>query len=486
MIKKNKHYIFFSDLKKACENNFYDIVYKQTKFNLKEYNIKIYESDIVNYGGIQRKIMNQEDRQASIVLSEYDGDSDQLLLPKWYHFVYLSSYSPIYITLIHSQILTEYFPSASQAYHKSSQPDQFIIGFPDSTKSDTDKQILHFMLYKMLSQRSIHLDMYGYVNIKRNAQIEYVFSNQTKYIQYFDSLIDEIANVKDNLYMWNLHKKLEPRYYPQFTQSSVNHSSQKISDGIEYGEISMLYNCGNSIRKRCHDRNIFSFYDDRFLNQLSNGTRKIIERIFYVNFEMNKSEWKFISETIKDNDDYQKAKQAFHENKILYIDLEFTSKQLYLCGWTDKDDNYSFIWEDDSNASFMEKLLAFLTKKQDHIFIYYSAEVKKLKEYVRKLALSIEDSFFNNFVDLYQLLKNYVAFKDCYNFKLKTIEKALAKQGLIETSYKDLTCQSGGDSIEMFEDYKILKCANLQKEILEYNKIDCINQKKILNELLVF
>ena len=82
--------------------------------------------------------------------------------------------------------------------------------------------------------------------------------------------------------------------------------------------------------------------------------------------------------------------------------------------------------------------------------------------------------------------KNYVAFKDCYNFKLKTIEKALAKQGLIETSYKDITCQSCGDSIEMFEDYKIFKCATLQKEILEYNKIDCINQKKILNELLVF
>ena len=223
-----------------------------------------------------------------------------------------------------------------------------------------------------------------------------------------------------------------------------------------------------------------------FLNQLSNGTKKIINRLFHLNFAMKKSEWKFIDQSIEDNQDYQNTKQAFHDDKILYIDLEFTSKQLYLCGWTDKDDKYSFIWDDHSNASFMEKLLAFLSEKQDHIFIYYSAEVKKLKEYVRKLALSIDDSFFNNFIDLYQLLKNYVAFKDCYNFKLKTIEKAFAKQGLIETSYKDLACQCGGDSVEMFEDYKLFQCPKLQSEILEYNKIDCINQRKILNELLVF
>ena len=480
MIWKNKHTIFYSDLKKASQNNFYDIVYKQSKFNLTEHNVKIYENDILNYGGIQRKIINQKDRQASIVLSDQCD-----ILPKWYHFVYLSHYTPVYVTLIHSQILSKYFPHTLQSFH-TSQPNQFIIGFPDSLKSDTDKQILQFMLYRILSDKAIHLDMYGHVKIGKKAQLQYVFSNQTKNIHYFDTLVDEITNAKENLYMWNLHKKLEPRYYPQFVESSVYHSDQKIQDGIEYGEISLLYNCGNSIRKKCHERNIFSFYDDRFLNQLSNGTRKIVFRIFHLNFGMNKSEWKYIDASIEDNDDYQKTKRAFNENKILYIDLEFTPKQLYLCGWTDKDDNYSYIWDDDSNSSFMEKLLSFLKERQDYIFIYYSAEVKKLKEYVRKLGLSVDESFFNNFVDLYQLLKNYVAFRNCYNFKLKTIEKALAKQGLIETSYKDLACQCGGDSVEMFEDFKLFKCKKLQQEILEYNKIDCINQRKILNEILLF
>ena len=54
MIQKYNHNIFFSDLKKATQNNFYDIVYKQSKFNMKEYNIKLYEKDIVYYGGIQK------------------------------------------------------------------------------------------------------------------------------------------------------------------------------------------------------------------------------------------------------------------------------------------------------------------------------------------------------------------------------------------------------------------------------------------------
>ena len=100
------------------------------------------------------------------------------------------------------------------------------------------------------------------------------FSNQTKYIGYFDSLVDEIADVKDNLYMWNLHRKLEPRYYPQFVDSSVNHSQQKILDGIEYGEISLLYNCGKAFRKKCHDKNIVSFYDDRFFESTIERDKK--------------------------------------------------------------------------------------------------------------------------------------------------------------------------------------------------------------------
>ena len=209
----------------------------------------------------------------------------------------------------------------------------------------------------------------------------------------------------------NLHKKLNPRYFPQFTESSVYHSEQKINDGVEYGEISLLYNCGKYIRNKCHEKQIYSFYDDRFLNQLSIGTRKIINRIFHVNFGISKSEWKYIDSSITENQEFNKTKCAFQEDKILFIDLEFTSNDIYLCGWTDKNDNYSYIWDDQSNLSFMEQVIQFLTERQDHIFIYYSAEVKKLKEYVRALDLKIDDSFFSNFVDLYQLLKNYVALK---------------------------------------------------------------------------
>ena len=82
-------------------------------------------------------------------------------------------------------------------------------------------------------------------------------------------------------------------------------------------------------------------------------------------------------------------------------------------------------------------------------------------------------------------MKNFLAFKDCYNFKLKTIEKALANQGLIETSYKDLQCQCGVDSVDLLEDYKLFKPVKIQEEILEYNKIDCINQRKNLNQIIL-
>ena len=74
----------------------------------------------------------------------------------------------------------------------------YVIGFSDTVVSQTDKEILHYMIHTQLSQKFINFDMYGYVKIKRNAEIEYVYSNQTKNIDFYNNLVDEIVNVKEN------------------------------------------------------------------------------------------------------------------------------------------------------------------------------------------------------------------------------------------------------------------------------------------------
>ena len=132
----------------------------------------------------------------------------------------------------------------------------------------------------------------------------------------------------------------------------------------------------------------------------------------------------------------------------------------------------------------MMKLISFLQDHSDCIFIYYSAEVKKIKEYIRKLNLVVEDTFFDKFKDLYVFLSKYTAFSDCYDYKLKTITKGFQKKGKLTSGYEEGECQSGTESIEIFENYLLFKNTGDQTKIIDYNKLDCFHQKIIFEELL--
>ena len=132
----------------------------------------------------------------------------------------------------------------------------------------------------------------------------------------------------------------------------------------------------------------------------------------------------------------------------------------------------------------MNQFISFIENHPDFVFIYYSAEKKKIQEYIRKLHLAVRPNFFESFVDLYILLSKYTAFRHCYDFKLKNITKAFQAQNLITQGYQDAECQSGTESIDIFEDYILFKRETDKNKIIDYNRLDCIHQKKIFEALL--
>ena len=156
-----------------------------------------------------------------------------------------------------------------------------------------------------------------------------------------------------------------------------------------------------------------------------------------------------------------------------------------MCGFSDNHDQFEYIWETKSNLEFMNQFISFIENHPDFVFIYYSAEKKKIQEYIRKLHLAVRPNFFESFVDLYILLSKYTAFRHCYDYKLKNITKAFQAQNLITQGYQDAECQSGTESIDIFEDYVLFKRQTDKNKIIDYNRLDCIHQKNIRSAVVV-
>ena len=454
----------YYELRNALQGNFYDIYYKQKVYSDKESVVKKYEKNISIYVQQVCPVIPLYDRIASF---HYDS-SRRPLEKKWYHF-FTTDFSKQIVTVCHSDIFCKYFSSYK------GKSDCYLLIFYESILNQNSK-LLHYIFQKHLP----NLNPDAFVVMKEENQVHIETEVYTdKLIQ---PLVAEIDDLKTNFVKYKL-QGLQPRYFPQFFHSGVLSDCYKIQDGIDCGEISLLYNCGKSLREKCHQKQIFSFRDERFLDQLTSRMKPIVQRILTVNSK-NFPDWKIIDKELYQNQDFIQSQRAHEENKIYYIDLEFTNKKMYLCGFYDNHNEFEYIWEPYCNKTFMMKLISFLQDHSDCIFIYYSAEVKKIKEYIRKLNLVVEDTFFDKFKDLYVFLSKYTAFSDCYDYKLKTITKGFQKKGKLTSGYEEGECQSGTESIEIFENYLLFKNTDDQTKIIDYNKLDCFHQKIIFEELL--
>lgn len=450
-----------NDLRNAYHKNFYDIYYQQKHYFDRESRVRKYEKYSNDYIYLRDLIPKQE----RVPSFSYEKHSN--LEKKYYHFFY-TSFSKYMVSLSYSNILEKYFSVELE------NSDEFVLIVPE-TFSSLDAKLIHYLF-------SLHIP-----NFNKKEYI--VFTNKTFLVEknvfdfdFIESLLEKIKHVKQHFLRFHIIKEKDPLYFPQFFHSGVMNDQQKIADGIAVGEISILYQCGKQIRQKCHEKKIFSFHDSEFLNQLSPRLKPIISRILQVN--QQESPWKIIDTSIKNEKDYLVVQEKYKKNKILYIDLEFTKDRMYLCGFYDNDDNFEYIWETHSTSDFMNELLTFLRNHQDYIFLYYCAEKKKIKEYIKKLNIHLDESFFDNFIDLYTLLSKYCAFKGSYDFRLKSITKAFQKKGILQNGYEDEECQSGLESIEMFDNFLIFKKKQIKESIINYNKLDCYHQKIILEEIL--
>tara|TARA_B100001027_G_scaffold191094_2_gene145266 strand:+ start:1464 stop:2849 length:1386 start_codon:yes stop_codon:yes gene_type:complete len=454
--------ISFYDLVKAMDGNFYDIYYPQKVYKNKKSQVKHYEKGILFYQKhVASKLSFPDERQSSLVYT-----NTTRLEKKWYHFVNSFFFEKM-VSIVHHDLLKTHF----HIYEKNITS-EFVLVLPPHVHHE---QLIHFYYFSIFSS----IEPSFFIKIEDDDTL--VVVKETYTLEYILPFISEINDIKLNFIRYMLNG-LPPRYYPQFFHKNILNDHNKYMDGVSYGEISILFNCGQKIRKKCHDTGIYNFHDSDFLNQLSDKNKNIISRILSINSPENK-DWKIVDQDILTDDAFILVSEKYKQNKIFYFDLEFTDTHLYLCGFYNNHNTYEYIWSTD-NESFLHQFIDFCQKYKDHAFIFYSAEIRKIKEYSKKMNISLPNDFFENFIDLYHLLHNYCAFKNCYDFKLKNIVKSFILHQKIDSGYETNECQNGLDSIDIFENYILFKDEKDKQKLISYNLLDCSLQKTITKEIL--
>lgn len=269
--------------------------------------------------------------------------------------------------------------------------------------------------------------------------------------------------------------------YPNMCIQNDNNKAIKEKIAFKIGELTLLWGVGLKERNIAHSKGVFSFYDRRLnsdvLNIKNPKKKKIINNMLYA-----------IHNQIAI---YPSFLKIDFPTSICFIDFETISDVVYM----DKNEEFIFmigigIIEND-NFSYTCLITDSLSKEEENKIInraydilknytcahWSNAEPRLWKKKCNKLS---ETNLSLQFFDLLEFFKdNGIVIKDCYNYSLKSIIKALSKLNLVENNYE---IQGGLDAmVKAYNEYKN-NTKNFDS-IIEYNKSDCKSLFDIMNVL---
>ena len=370
----------------------------------------------------------------------------------------------------------------------------------------------------LLSRRSRIHETQSYNCIKNIAKIDLSdLPNNIKRL-CVDSIkwlrLVKMEGEKWSLYPMPSRKELFPN---MCVDSGVwNQTKDEISKKIK--DITQIWNVSYNNKLLAFSKGIFSIKDNGCNSQnlgIKGKRSKLIDKIIMIN---NQSK-KLISHN------KIKLRDVMLDKNNLYVDFEtisdlfsdfnhmpynWSKECIFMIGvgyFTNNKWEYkNFTCEKLShNEEFkiVNKFIEFIKQRECTNILYWSAEKNIWKKmYNRQYQHNYKNNNFTNlllilnswpneknelikWLDLYKFfIDNHVVIKDCYNYKLKSITKALFSNRLITTNY-DCECCSGMEAQtqawNLYRNHtdKILNTP-IMKDIIKYNEIDC----KILFELV--
>ena len=332
------------------------------------------------------------------------------------------------------------------------------------------------------------------------------------YIKKTEKAIEWCRDVRNNGDKWSVNPPSKTELYPNMCNDSGIWEIQKEKIAKDIGEISHIWNCGVKHRAIGIEQGITSWKDPKCTSETigHKGVRSnIIDRILSINrqnvdkirpktIKNNLFEWKnksnemFVDfETLSDIFSSTINSSRKNTNIIFMIGVYWKDGRIlkykrFICKYPTQDEEYRI----------MDEFNTFLIKHKNPKLWYWCAEKRFWKNAEnnqynrlnRAKKNNIARNWKPNWVDMYALFKNKdepIVIKDCLNFGLKSIAKAMYIHGLIKTKITS-NCSSGMNAMVLAWDcYK--NCEDpinnkTMKDIIKYNKFDC----KVLYSLITY
>ena len=353
--------------------------------------------------------------------------------------------------------------------------------------------------------------------LKTNKYIEFNYIDSDKSIvKDCLSLYNLIKNNLDKVDLCNISNsyiKLVPNMKNQnpFWMTEKNKIAQIINP------VTLIWNCSMDIQNNMLKHSIYSYKNiNTTCNESLNKNRISIKQKQIINkiININKQTSIIVSPTKVLNIDNWKNKQSIE----FFVDFETTTllnstKVLYLIGLgvqiNNKFEFYSFCI--DVNKSDAEKYLVldWLYKMEEIVNLNKPSKPIKFNTPITTWHWShAEKTILNNIFKKYPEIKTKIYWKDlqdifleeqiviknCYNYKLKSIVSALHSHNLIKSNYNNLECNNGIDAmVDGYQCYEMALRMNIpienylsDRNIIEYNKLDCSSLFDILQYLRTF
>jgi hypothetical protein len=312
---------------------------------------------------------------------------------------------------------------------------------------------------------------------------------------------------------WEISPKPSNKYlYPNMkNQLDTGYRKRKEEIATKINDITNIYYCGIPKRDKAFDKNITSWNDERLTPDILgfNKQTKIYDRVKNI-LEVNRNKNIYTLPKVIKN----KIGEWNTSNKYMdiFIDFEFFNSMfssLETDKHNEKFDDFLFMigmgWIENDNWVFKTLVTKKVSLDEEHkictqMFKYIDDISKKFgkpvrlvhynfteKNMIEKKAIQHKLKFVKfNYLDLYKVLtEDAFAVKDSYNYKLKSIVKALNKHKKINCDWESETCDGLSAMVNAFNIYKqhidIHKSSTFN-DIIKYNEIDC----KALYELLTY
>lgn len=350
----------------------------------------------------------------------------------------------------------------------------------------------------------------GFAGINKLGVIDYRDKDSSYKKKFYDA-VDLYFRIKKDGKNWNIetHEELAPNMKNHYDSP---YTEMKKDLAKKRKELTQIFYVGPQNRYSANQENITKL-DDKNLNSqvLGFGPKSkrgvMIDKILQVYHGEEMVQPNFIKTKTIDGIDWR---FDYTEKQEIYFDIEtFNPGNKYDpgmifqmgIGWYEKEQfKYQYYYLKSENKDTELNLIKQMLKhckeitqnnnKNDFYLVHYCNHerqfINSIYNYAKTCGSTIE---IPKYLDLHKLFTTEpITVKRCLNFKLKSITNCMTELGLINVKWDDNSkCSNGLQAMtlaeELYQKGKVSDKDPIMKDIIYYNKIDCLALGEILTYL---